>query len=48
MRSKTHGLAGHLRVAVIPTALGQAAKLSARFTEKYPKLRFTLLSRTSI
>lgn len=48
MRFTKHGLAGQLRVAVIPTALTWAAKLSARFTEKHPKVRFTLLSRTSI
>lgn len=48
MRATKRGLAGQLRVAVIPTALTWAAKLSARFTEKHPKVRFTLLSRTSI
>ncbi|WP_323007506.1 LysR family transcriptional regulator [Pseudorhodobacter sp.] len=48
MRAKKYGLAGQLRVAVIPTALTWAAKLSARFSEKHPKVRFTLLSRTSI
>lgn len=48
MRIKKHGLAGQLRVAVIPTALTWAAKLSARFSQKHPKVRFTLLSRTSI
>lgn len=48
MRFKRYGLAGQLRVAVIPTALTWAARLSARFSEKHPKVRFTLLSRTSV
>ncbi|WP_018688479.1 LysR family transcriptional regulator [Ahrensia kielensis] len=48
MRYKKHGLAGQLRVAVIPTALTWAAKLSASFSQKHPKVRFTVLSRTSI
>lgn len=47
MRVSRHGLSGHLRLAVIPTALTWAAKLSARFAERHPKLRFTILSRTS-
>lgn len=48
MRFTKHGLAGQLRIAVIPTALTWAAQLTAQFTEKHPKVRFTLLSRTSI
>jgi DNA-binding transcriptional LysR family regulator len=48
MRYKKHGLAGQLRVAVIPTALTWAAKLSASFSQKHPKVRFTVLSRTSV
>ncbi|WP_272001847.1 LysR family transcriptional regulator [Roseovarius sp. ZX-A-9] len=48
MRAKKHGLAGQLRIAVIPTALTWAAGLSARFSKIHPKVRFTLLSRTSI
>jgi DNA-binding transcriptional LysR family regulator len=47
MRVSRHGLSGHLRLAVIPTALTWAAKLSARFAEAHPKVRFTILSRTS-
>lgn len=47
MRVSRHGLSGHLRLAVIPTALTWAAKLSARFAEDHPKVRFTILSRTS-
>ncbi|MGI1663698.1 LysR family transcriptional regulator [Palleronia sp. KMU-117] len=48
MRHTRHGLAGQLRIAVIPTALTWAAKLSARFGERHPNVRFTILSRTSI
>ncbi len=47
MRVSRHGLSGHLRMAVIPTALTWAARLSARFAESHPKVRFTILSRTS-
>ena len=47
MRFKRHGLAGQLRIAVIPTALTWAARLSARFTRKHPNVRMTLLSRAS-
>lgn len=48
MRFKNNGLAGQLRVAVIPTALTWAAQLSAKFSEKNPNVRLTILSRTSI
>ncbi|MCQ0094149.1 LysR family transcriptional regulator [Roseovarius sp. M141] len=48
MRFKKNGLTGQLRVAVIPTALTWAAQLSARFSERNPRVRLTLLSRTSI
>lgn len=47
MRATQHGLSGQLRIAVIPTALTWAAKLSARFSGKHPGVRFTLLSRSS-
>ncbi|WP_264211196.1 LysR family transcriptional regulator [Leisingera thetidis] len=47
MRFTRHGLTGQLRIAVIPTALTWAARLTARFSEKHPKVRFTILSRTS-
>ncbi|MCU4651713.1 LysR family transcriptional regulator [Roseibacterium sp. SDUM158016] len=47
MRVARHGLSGHVRLAVIPTALTWAAALSARFAERHPNVRFTILSRTS-
>lgn len=48
MRVSRHGLSGHLRLAVIPTALTWAAKLSARFSDRHPKVRFTIQSRNSV
>ena len=48
MRTARHGLSGHVRLAVIPTALTWAATLSARFAEKHPNVRFSILSRPSI
>jgi DNA-binding transcriptional LysR family regulator len=48
MRAKRHGLSGQLRIAVIPTALTWAARLCHRFNAKHPKVRFTILSRTSV
>jgi DNA-binding transcriptional LysR family regulator len=47
MRIKRNGLSGELRMAVIPTALTWAAHLSSDFTRRNPKVRFTILSRTS-
>ena len=41
-------LSGHLRVAVVPTALGIVAALTLPFQAKHPGVRFTVLSRTSI
>jgi DNA-binding transcriptional LysR family regulator len=48
MRARQHGLAGQLRIAVIPTALTRAARLCHRFNAKHPKVRFAILSRTSV
>jgi len=47
MRVSRHGLSGHLRLAVIPTALTWAAHLSAEFTARHPNVRLTILSRNS-
>ena len=41
------GLVGHLRIAVIPTALPIVARLTTPFQARHPGLRFTILSRTS-
>jgi len=42
------GLEGHVRIAVIPTALPIVARLTTPFRGKHPGVRFTILSRTSI
>jgi DNA-binding transcriptional LysR family regulator len=42
------GLAGHLRIAAIPTALAMSAMLTTPYRAKHPEVRFTILSRTSI
>jgi DNA-binding transcriptional LysR family regulator len=40
-------LTGHLRIAAIPTALSMVTVLTAPFRARHPKVRFTILSRTS-
>lgn len=47
MRFSREGLAGHLRLAVIPTALTWASKLAAGFSSRHPNVGFTILSRNS-
>jgi DNA-binding transcriptional LysR family regulator len=42
-----HGLSGRLRIAAIPTALAAVASLTTPFRAKYPKVEFTVWSRTS-
>jgi DNA-binding transcriptional LysR family regulator len=42
------GLAGHIRIAAIPTALAMTAMLTTPYRAKHPEVRFTILSRTSI
>lgn len=41
------GLAGHLRIAAIPTALPVIAQLTTPFRQRHPDVRFSVLSRTS-
>lgn len=48
MKATRHGLTGHLRMAVIPTALTWAAEISARFGDAHPNVNFIIQSRTSI
>ncbi|MBN2629851.1 MAG: LysR family transcriptional regulator [Rhodobacteraceae bacterium] len=47
MRSARDGLAGNLRIGVIPTALPMVARVTVPFTQRHPKVRITILSRTS-
>jgi len=48
MRAARHGLAGHIRIAAIPTALAMVPRLTTPFREKHPGVTFSILSRTSI
>jgi DNA-binding transcriptional LysR family regulator len=48
MRTVGRGLSGHVRMAVIPTALAMVPWLTTPFHEKHPSVTFQVLSRTSI
>jgi DNA-binding transcriptional LysR family regulator len=41
-------LVGHLRIAVVPTALAMASALTTPYRARHPGVRFTVLSRTSM
>jgi DNA-binding transcriptional LysR family regulator len=43
-----HGLAGHIRIAAIPTALAMVPLITTPFRARHPDVRFSILSRTSI
>ncbi|HEY4142285.1 MAG TPA: LysR family transcriptional regulator [Pseudolabrys sp.] len=43
-----HGLAGRLRLAVIPAALAMVERLTTPFRARHPEVQFTIYSRTSI
>lgn len=47
MRLRRQGLAGAVRLAVIPTAQVCAARLCTAFAQRHPEVRFTILSRNS-
>jgi DNA-binding transcriptional LysR family regulator len=42
------GLAGHIKIAAIPTALAMTAMLTTPYRAKHPEVRFTIVSKTSI
>ena len=48
MKAVKRGLAGHIRLAAIPTALAMVPKLTAPFQEKHPEVTFSILSVTSV
>ncbi|MGG7516942.1 LysR family transcriptional regulator [Allorhizobium undicola] len=48
MRAARKGLAGHIRLAVIPTALSMVQILTEPFQARHPDVTFTVLSRTSL
>ena len=43
-----HGLAGHLKIAAIPTTLAMVAELTTPYRERHPNVRFTIISKTSM
>jgi DNA-binding transcriptional LysR family regulator len=45
--SLKRGLTGHLRLAIIPTALAAGAALTTPFRERHPGVRFSIISRSS-
>lgn len=47
IRSMRHGLVGHLKIAVIPTALAVVSRLTTGFFERHSDVTFEILSRTS-
>ncbi|WP_183656725.1 LysR family transcriptional regulator [Brucella daejeonensis] len=48
MRAVRFGLNGHIRLAVIPTALAMVCELTTPFRMKHPEVTFSILSRTSV
>ncbi len=48
MRAARQGLAGRIRLGVIPTALAMASDLSMAFSKRHPNVHFSIFSRTSI
>jgi DNA-binding transcriptional LysR family regulator len=43
-----HGLAGHIRIAAIPTALAMVSMITTPYRAKHPNVSFGILSRNSI
>lgn len=43
-----HGLAGHIRIAAIPTALAMVAMITTPYRARHPDVSFTIWSRNSI
>ncbi|MBB3965366.1 LysR family transcriptional regulator [Rhizobium metallidurans] len=48
MRAARAGLAGHIRIAAIPTALSMLPQLTAPFQERHPDVTFSIVSRNSL
>jgi DNA-binding transcriptional LysR family regulator len=48
IRSLKQGLAGHIKIAAVPTALAMVAALTTPYRARHPDVSFTVLSRTSI
>jgi DNA-binding transcriptional LysR family regulator len=48
MQTLKRGLAGHIKIAAIPTALAMVSALTTPFRAKHPNVKFSIFSRTSI
>lgn len=48
MRAARRGLAGHIRLAAIPTALAMVRRITEPFQRRHPNVTFSVLSRTSL
>ncbi|OLP56191.1 LysR family transcriptional regulator [Rhizobium rhizosphaerae] len=48
MRAARKGLSGHMRIAVIPTALAMVPRLTEPFQARHPDVTFSVTSRTSL
>ncbi|MBL0931302.1 MAG: LysR family transcriptional regulator [Alphaproteobacteria bacterium] len=48
IRALKHGLAGHLKIAAVPTALAMVASLTTPFRQRHPEVTFTIVSRNSV
>jgi DNA-binding transcriptional LysR family regulator len=48
MKAARKGLAGHIRIAAIPTALAMIPKLTTPFQERHPDVTFSVVSRNSL
>ncbi len=48
MRAAKTGLSGHIRLAVIPTALAMIPRLTEPFQAKHPEVTFSVVSRNSL
>jgi DNA-binding transcriptional LysR family regulator len=48
MKAARKGLAGHIRIAAIPTALAMIPKLTTPFQERHPDVTFSVISRNSL
>ncbi len=48
MRAAHKGLSGHIRLAVIPTALAMVPRLTTPFQERHPDVTFSVVSKNSL
>jgi len=48
IRALKKGLAGHIKIAAVPTALAMVAQLTTPFRARHPNVSFAIMSRTSI